>query len=88
MIRSLPFVPSSCYHDFKYYSIFYGEPFLFEDYLYYFDGWDLTVIGYDRYGNAIEENTFENLLTSVLDQWQVRSVTLETPKRLRLGNPS
>ena len=58
MIRRLSFEPTSCYHDFAYYSIFYGEPFQFENFLYYFDGWDLRVVGYDPDGYFLEWDTF------------------------------
>lgn len=84
MLRKLPFRATSCRHDFQYYSVYYGEPFLFEEYLYYFDGRDLYVTGYDTKGNAIERRALEALLIHCGD-WGVRSVVLESPSLVSLG---
>jgi hypothetical protein len=84
MIRRLPFTPTSCYHDHGYYSVFYGEPFLFGDFLYYFDGWDLRVVGYDRDGTCIPREAFHALAREAAERWRIRSITLEAPETVPL----
>lgn len=79
MISSLPFEPGSILHDYQYYSLFYGEPFLFGDYIYYFDGRDARITGYNRNGECITKSELNDLVDSLIHNYKVRSITLECP---------
>ena len=85
MIRKLPFAPISCYHDFRYYSVFYGEPFLFDEFIYYFDGKDLRVTGYDAHGHAIQADTLSAIIRATEKHGRVRTVTAECPEVVSLA---
>ncbi len=85
MIRRLPFQPTSCYHDFRYYSVFYGEAFLFDEFIYYFDGRDLRVTGYDLQGHSIRSAALADIIRAAENHARVRTVTAECPRPVSLA---
>lgn len=83
MIQNLPFEPVSSFHDYQYYSVFYGEPFIFEDYIYYFDGRDARIIGYTKEGNPISKPHLKELFQYIISKYSARTISLECPKLIQ-----
>ncbi len=86
MIAQLPFQATSCYHDFRYYAVFYGEPFLFDEFIYYFDGRDLRVTGYDLQGHAIHTDALGAIVSAAEDYGPLRTITAECPRPVSLAS--
>lgn len=82
MIERLPFEPVSFFHDFDLFSIFYGEAFLFEDYIYYYDGKDARIIGYNKFGKAISSNKLKLLMTHLNENYHAETISLESPSSI------
>jgi len=85
MIARLSFQPTSCYHDYKYYSVFYGEPFLYEEFIYYYDGRDLRVTGYDLQGKAISSDILAAIIRATNRIGEIRTITAESPSAVSLA---
>ena len=83
MIQKSLIDPTSSYHDHEFYSVFFGEPFMFGDFIYYFDGKSARIIGYDKHGNAISESQLGELLKTINLRYKAGSVWLECPSPLK-----
>lgn len=88
MIERLPFEPVSVFHDFELFSIFYGEAFLFEDYIYYFDGKDARIIGYNKSGEAIQVNHLKELMKHLKENYKAETISVECPSSIPQLNHS
>lgn len=71
--------PGSYLHDFKFHSILYGEPFLFENILWYFDGKNARIVGYDLDLQPVTRDSFLRVANSIISNYNAQTITLESP---------
>lgn len=71
-------------HDYAFHSIFHGEPFLTGDVLWFFDGQNLRVIGYDRHLTPITREAFIETIREARDRFAVRTIRLESPRMVSI----
>lgn len=82
MLMELPFKPHSLLHDYNLFSIFYGEAFLYNDVLYYYDGIDARITGYKIDGNPIDLDLVNEIINRLANQYNPQSISLESPSTL------
>ena len=61
MIEDNKFQPTCYLHDYYYYSFFYGEPHTTDGVLWFYDGKDIRIVGYDERLKPIDKKTVESI---------------------------
>ena len=83
--RKIPLL--SYLHDHQYHGHFYGEVFVDENVLWYFDGVYLRVIGYDVDLVPVDRSRFLRILEIVKSKFYFEQVTFESPKIISIKRP-
>jgi hypothetical protein len=66
-------------HDHHYHSHFYGEPFVDENILWYFDGDFLRIVGYDINLEPVSRNQFLKVLGIAENKFEIHRVSFDAP---------
>lgn len=80
MIDDSAFVARCGLHDHAFYSIFHGEPFLTNDILWFFDGQNLRIVGYDALLRPISRRALLAAMEDARRRFRVRAIRLESPR--------
>lgn len=64
-------------HDYGYYSFFFGEPFCEDGVLFFFDGSELRIIGYDQSLMPITKDAIKKVIRYALEKFNIRYITIE-----------